>query len=99
MSHRMRIIVSSMLVLLMALALTSVAFADSTGNAGQPNQSCGSSNAQMTPGNATNARGSAFNPTGTAGMVYAGQQPQNSNNPNSASQYDVACFQVSQPHP
>jgi len=28
-------------------------------------------------------------------MVYAGQQPQNSTNPNSVSQYDVACFQVS----
>ena len=99
MSHRMRIIVTGMLVLLMALALTGVAFADSTGNTGQPNQSCGSSNAQMTPGNAATASGSAFNPNGTAGMVYAGQQPQNSNNPNSASQYDVACFQVSQPHP
>jgi len=31
-----------------------------------------------------------------AGTVYAGQQPQNSNNPHSVSQYDVACFQVSQ---
>jgi hypothetical protein len=27
---------------------------------------------------------------------YAGSQPQNSNNPKSVSQYDVACFQVSQ---
>jgi len=25
--------------------------------------------------------------------VYAGQQPQNSRNPQSVSQYDVACFQ------
>ena len=49
-----------------------------------------------TPGNATNAPGSAFNPSGQAGSVYAGQQPQNSNNPHSVSQYDVACFQVSQ---
>ena len=30
---------------------------------------------------------------GTAGTVYAGEQPQNSNNPKSVSQYDVACFQ------
>jgi hypothetical protein len=33
---------------------------------------------------------------GLAGSVYAGQQPQNSNNPHSVAQYDVACFQVSQ---
>ena len=30
--------------------------------------------------------------------MYAGEQPQNSNNPKSVSQYDVACLQVSQPH-
>jgi hypothetical protein len=39
--------------------------------------------------------GSAFNPDGKAGMVYAGQQPQNSTNTHSVSQYDVACSQVS----
>jgi hypothetical protein len=44
------------------------------------------------------APGSAFNPDGKAGTVYAGEQPQNSNNPKSVSQYDVACFQVSQNH-
>ncbi len=31
----------------------------------------------------------------TADTHYAGSQPQNSNNPNSVSQYDVACFQNS----
>jgi hypothetical protein len=30
--------------------------------------------------------------------MYAGSQPQNSNNPHSVSQYDVACFQFSQHH-
>ena len=35
--------------------------------------------------------GSAFNPAGHAGTVYAGQQPQNSRNTASVSQYDVAC--------
>jgi hypothetical protein len=30
--------------------------------------------------------------------VYAGSAPQNSNNPNSVSQYDVACYQVSIHH-
>jgi len=58
---------------------------------GQPNQSCGSATAPNTPGNAATAPGSAFNPGGKAGTVYAGQQPQNSKNSASVSQYDVAC--------
>ena len=58
---------------------------------GQPNQSCGSATAPNTPGHAALAPGSAFNPNGQAGSVYAGQQPQNSRNPASVSQYDVAC--------
>jgi len=33
-----------------------------------------------------------------APSVYAGTQPQNSKNPKSVAQYDVACFQVSQTH-
>jgi hypothetical protein len=59
---------------------------------GQPNQSCGSATAPNTPGNAAQAPGSAFNPDGRAGTVYAGEQPQNSRNTASVSQYDVACF-------
>jgi hypothetical protein len=59
---------------------------------GQPNQTCGSDTAPETPGDAFFAPGSAFNPGGIAGMMYAGQQPQNSNNPAAVSQYDVACF-------
>lgn len=62
-----------------------------THTTGQPNQSCGSATAPETPGNAASAPGSAFNPDGNAGTHYAGQQPQNSNNPNSVSQYDAAC--------
>src|SRR5881394_1286679 len=58
---------------------------------GQPNQSCGSATAPNTPGNAASAPGSAFNPDGKAGTVYAGEQPQNSRNTASVSQYDVAC--------
>ncbi len=57
--------------------------------AGQPNQDC--ANFPSTPGGSANATGSAFNPGGTAGTVYAGQQPQNSKNSASVSQYDVAC--------
>ncbi len=89
-----RTIKISLMLAILALALLVPAqsvFAASTGNTGQPNQSCQATT--VTPGNAVSAPGSAFNPSGTAGMVYAGQQPQNSNNPNAVSQYDVACFQ------
>lgn len=57
---------------------------------GQPNQSCQASGSQ-TPGNAANSPGSPFNTSGQSGTVYAGQQPQNSKNTASVSQYDVAC--------
>ncbi len=67
------------------------AFANSTGTPGQPNQSCQVTT--VTPGHAASAPGSAFNPDGKAGTVYAGTQPQNSVNPHSVAQYDVACFQ------
>lgn len=56
---------------------------------GQPNQDCETLGNQ--PGRSMSAPGSAFNPTGTAGGVYAGEQPQNSRNTASVSQYDVAC--------
>lgn len=62
-----------------------------THTTGQPNQTCGSSTAPETPGHAASATGSAFNPSGKAGSVYAGTQPQNSKNPTSVAQYDVAC--------
>lgn len=86
-------------ILVLALAMIAVlvvvplstAFAASPGGGGQPNQSCQVST--VTPGNAAAAPGSAFNPNGIAGTVYAGTQPQNSSNPKSVSQYDVACFQ------
>ena len=66
--------------------------------AGQPNQSCQAE--PMTPGHAASAPGSAFNPSGHAGTQYAGQKPLpngNTKNPLAVAQYDVACFQVSQP--
>lgn len=70
----------------------------SGGSTGQPNQSCQAE--PMTPGNAASAPGSAFNPDGHAGTQYAGQKPLpngNTKNPTAVAQYDVACFQVSQP--
>jgi hypothetical protein len=66
---------------------------------GQPNQTCLSGSAPNEPGNAANASGSAFNENGgTAGGVYAGSGA-NTNTPangHAVSQYDVACFEVSQ---
>ncbi|HEX9028351.1 MAG TPA: hypothetical protein VF823_04180 [Anaerolineales bacterium] len=83
-----------LLALLLLVPLGTVLAAANPSGTGQPNQSCQA--VGVTPGNAANAPGSAFNTSGKAGTVYAGTQPQNSNNPNSVSQYDVACYQVSQ---
>jgi hypothetical protein len=67
-----------------------------------PGTTCGSSDATATPGNSVNANGSPFNPNGQAGAVYAGNpgtaSSANANSAAAVSQYDVACFQVSQPH-
>jgi hypothetical protein len=97
-SHNHRILKTGiamfLAVLVLALPLSTV-FAASPGTMGQPNQSC--EEQPSTPGHAANAPGSAFNSDRKAPTVYAGTQPQNSNNPKSVSQYDVACFQVSQP--
>ena len=82
-------------------------FAASSGTRGQPSQSCLSSTAAMEPGQAASAPGSAFdepsstNPAGgIAGQMYAGNGQTTSTpaNGHAVSQYDVACFQVSQPH-
>ena len=89
---RMRLTVTAVAAFLLSSA-GGVAIAANPGTTGQPNQSC--EEQPMTPGNAAAAPGSAFNPDGNAGSHYAGEQPQNSNNPASVSQYDVACFQVS----
>lgn len=62
---------------------------------GQPMQSCETTGSP--PGHSGTAPGSAFNQDGgTAGSKYAGEQPQNSRNTASVSQYDTAC--ANQPH-
>lgn len=102
-----KVITVAMLGAALALPLASPAFADTSpngpGQPGAPGTTCGSSNATMTPGNATNAGGSPFNPTGQAGNVYAGNpgtaSAANANSTAAVSQYDIACFQTSQPHP
>src|SRR5262245_26154821 len=67
---------------------------------GQPSQSCLSQTAPNEPGRSPSARGSAFNENGgIAGGVYAGSPgtPSAANGSSKAvSQYDVACYQVSQ---
>lgn len=81
-------VIAVLLVALMVLIPMSVAFA------GQPGVEC--DEFAQSPGNAALAPGSAFNEDGKAGTVYAGEQPQNSKNIHSVSQYDVACEKVSQ---
>ena len=64
---------------------------------GQPNVECGEDEALNRPGHAEDAPGSAFHEGGTAGQHYAGEQPQNSKNPKSVSQYDTACAHAQSP--
>ena len=80
--------IALLLVALMVLIPMSIALA------AQPSVEC--DEFSSTPGYSANAPGSAFNEDGMAGTVYAGEQPQNSNNVHSVSQYDVACEKVSQ---
>jgi hypothetical protein len=87
-SHVAKVSLALLLVALMVLIPLSVAFA------GQPGVEC--DDFARRPGHSDTAPGSAFNEDGHAGTVYAGEQPQNSVNPHSVSQYDVACMKVSQ---
>src|SRR5207248_10231927 len=92
-----RLIATASAIVVLALVGVGSAYATNPhtgGGTGQPSQSCQAEPA--TPGHAASAPGSAFNPNGNAGTHYAGTQPQNSKNPKSVAQYDVACFQVSQ---
>jgi hypothetical protein len=87
---------------LLAIGAASATAASNPSGTGQPSQTCLSSTAPSEPGNAAGAAGSAFNETGpgTAGVVYAGNgiSATTAGSPNAVSQYDVACFQVSQTH-
>jgi hypothetical protein len=87
-----RFLVTAGTVLALGGVSATGALAADPGTQGQPSQSCQSvfPSGTFTP-NGFNTAG--FNHATT---VYAGSQPQNSNNPNSVSQYDVACFQTSQ---
>ena len=88
----MRGFLASMVCIAAALILAAAASAANphSGGMGQPSQSC---QAEPTgpPGIVSTTNGFATR----AVNVYAGSAPQNSNNPKSVSQYDVACFEVS----
>ena len=101
---RLRIAAGATFGTLLIVAAAPPAFAagnPSPSGTGQPSQSCLSRTAPNTPGRTASSPGSPFNEPsdtssgGVAGQHYAGQQPQNSKNPTSVSQYDVACYQVS----
>jgi len=85
--HMAKAGIALLLVALMIFIPLSVVFA------GQPGVEC----EDVRPGHAESAPGSVFNEDGQAGTVYAGEQPQNSNNEHSVSQYDVACVRIPQP--
>ncbi len=87
--RKAKAVIALLLVVLMLLVPMSIAFA------AQPGVEC--DEFTQVPGHSDTAAGSAFNEDGHAGTVYAGEQPQNSNNIHSVSQYDVACEKVSQP--
>jgi hypothetical protein len=79
--------VALLLVIVLVVIPMTLAFA------AQPGVECDDFSSR--PGHSSTAPGSAFNEDGKAGTVYAGEQPQNSNNVHSVSQYDVACEKVS----
>lgn len=95
MGVRLLITAAITVLVLTVVGIAAAANPHSGGATGQPSQSCQNPATSTTPGNAANAPGSPFNPNGNAGTHYAGTQPQNSQNPKSVSQYDVACFQNS----
>jgi hypothetical protein len=84
-----RLLAIGALVVAAALFPATAVQADNPGTQGQPNQSCQT----VFPSGPLTPQG--FNTAGFnhATTVYAGAQPQNSTNPHSVAQYDVACFQ------
>jgi hypothetical protein len=98
--RKLLIVTALVSVLLVGLG---VAFAANPPGPGQPGQSCQAKTTSTLPSTQSgSAPGSPFNTNGVSGGVYAnpGTLPNgNATNPKAVSQYDVACFQNSQPHP
>lgn len=100
-----RIVTTLVLTGLLGLGSATAAMAASnpspTGT-GPPNQSCQAFEVPNTganaPGNSGTSPGSVFNEPGF-GSINGGTGGNAYNNAGAPSQYDVACFQVNQPHP
>jgi hypothetical protein len=97
-----RIVTTLLLAGLLGLGGAGTALADSNpSGTGPPNQSCqsfegtGGTNA---PGTSGTSPGSVFNEPGF-GSTGGGTGGNAYNNAGAPSQYDVACYQVNQPHP
>ena len=96
-----RIIITLVLTGMLGLggAATAMAAANPSGT-GPPNQTCQNflSAGGTAPGNSGTSPGSVFNEPGF-GSANGGTGGSAYNNAGAPSQYDVACFQVNQPHP
>jgi hypothetical protein len=97
-----KFLVAAFVAALMVIGAGSALAATNPNSTGQPSQTCLSQTAPNEPGAAASAPGSAFNETGPgkAGTVYAGNgiSATKAASSNAVSQYDVACYQVSQTH-
>ncbi len=96
-----RIVTMVLLTGLLGLGSATAAMADTNpSGTGPPNQTC--QNFLMAggtaPGNSGTSPGSVFNEPGF-GSANGGTGGSAYNNAGAPSQYDVACFQVNQPHP
>jgi len=101
----MRRIVTT-LILTGLLGLGSAATAMAAANpsptgTGQPNQSCQDvyTAGGHSPGQSATSPGAVFNEAGFFGSANGGTGGNAYNAAGAPSQYDVACFQVNQPHP
>jgi hypothetical protein len=104
-------LINKTIVYIMALAIVGLSVVivsanpspNGPGQPGAPNNTCGGPSSMLTPGGSNLSLGSPFNPNGVAGTVYAGNPGTASllhaNSIHAVSQYDIACFQVSQSHP
>jgi hypothetical protein len=94
------VLTTALALIVLGIAAVSAQAATNPSGTGQPSQTCVDTvTAAMEPGRAASAPGSAFNEDGgIAGSVYAGNGATTKTPANAAavSQYDVACYQVTQ---
>jgi hypothetical protein len=84
-----KLVIATAILSILLLGVVGIAFAKNPPGTGRPSQTCLEGSAKQEPGHSADSPGSPFNEVnGVAGGVYS-----------PGSQYDVACVQVSQPHP